>query len=217
MLVEIAANRPLPPYTLSSEALKRREDRIAADQLRENKNKKKAAPVVPVRKGAPPSANSVAAKRLAAKRGGQNNFLSPSQSESQPTDFSFEANFESFQEENYYSTNDSILTQANNSFEQTNSDPQLSTINVSIPRPPSGDLLDQTYSTPCDTFDMFSVDSTQMKKFDTFDGNNKFYIKFYGKVFILVFLYLDSLQNQQNNFFDEFEGKPISSYIHLFI
>jgi hypothetical protein len=69
MLVELAAGRPLPPYQLSTEAIRRREERIAADQLREAKTKKKAAPVVPPRKGAPPSSNSVAAKRLAAKRG----------------------------------------------------------------------------------------------------------------------------------------------------
>lgn len=69
MLVELAAGRPLPAYELTAEAIKRREDRIAANQVRESKAKKKAAPVVPLRKGVPPSANSVAAKRLAAKRG----------------------------------------------------------------------------------------------------------------------------------------------------
>jgi hypothetical protein len=67
--VELAANRPLPPYQLSAEALQRREERLAATILRDNKIKKKVAPVVPARKGMPPSANSVAAKRLAAKRG----------------------------------------------------------------------------------------------------------------------------------------------------
>eukprot|EP01039_Chlorochromonas_danica_P000800 gene800-868_t len=69
MVVELAAGRPLPPYQLTEEAIKRREARLEADKVRECKNKKKAAPAPPPRKGQPPSSNSVAAKRLAAKRG----------------------------------------------------------------------------------------------------------------------------------------------------
>lgn len=68
-LAEIASGRPLPPHQLSAEAIRRREERIAADQLRESKSKKNKGPVVPDRKGAPPASSSVAAKRLAAKRG----------------------------------------------------------------------------------------------------------------------------------------------------
>jgi hypothetical protein len=46
--------------------------------------KKNTAPVAPPRKGAPPSSNSVAAKRLAAKRGG----AMPTTPSSEPLDFS---------------------------------------------------------------------------------------------------------------------------------
>lgn len=67
-LAEIYAGRPLPPFMLSEEALQRRKEREAKNVVRSD-SRKKAAPVVPQRKGAPPSANSAAAKRLAAKKG----------------------------------------------------------------------------------------------------------------------------------------------------
>lgn len=65
----LAAGQPLPSHPLSEEALRRREERIAAGILRENK-KKKAVAVPPARpKITALDSNSVAARRLAAKRG----------------------------------------------------------------------------------------------------------------------------------------------------
>lgn len=67
---EISKGSPLPPYELSAEALQRRAARIAADEVRNTKAKKKpTATPIDTKRSAPPSANSVAAKRLAAKRG----------------------------------------------------------------------------------------------------------------------------------------------------
>lgn len=72
---EISRGAPLPPYELSPEAVQRRAARIAADEVRKAKAKKKTGPTVPeVKRAAPPSVNSVAAKRLAAKRGGSTDF-----------------------------------------------------------------------------------------------------------------------------------------------
>ncbi len=66
----MAGHRPLPEHPLTEEAVRRRQERIAANVLRESKSHKKvAAPVAP-RKVAPLDSNSVAARRLAAKRGG---------------------------------------------------------------------------------------------------------------------------------------------------
>ena len=68
---EVARGAPLPPYELSAEATQRRAERLAADEVRQAKAKKKpVANPVDVKRSAPPSANSVAAKRLAVKRGG---------------------------------------------------------------------------------------------------------------------------------------------------
>jgi AP2-associated kinase len=67
---EVSKGSPLPPYELSAEALQRRAERIAADEVRKIKAKKKPnATPIDTKRSAPPSANSVAAKRLAAKRG----------------------------------------------------------------------------------------------------------------------------------------------------
>lgn len=61
----------MPPYELSAEATQRRAERLAADEVRQAKAKKKpVANPIDVKRSAPPSANSVAAKRLAVKRGG---------------------------------------------------------------------------------------------------------------------------------------------------
>eukprot|EP01031_Cornospumella_fuschlensis_P043247 gene43247-52861_t len=70
MVTELAAGRALPPHSLSAEALQRIAERERGAQQRGPALKKKAAaPVVPARQGLPPAPNSVAAKRLAAKRG----------------------------------------------------------------------------------------------------------------------------------------------------
>jgi hypothetical protein len=65
----LAGNRPLPEHPLSSEAAQRRAERIAANELRQNKQKKVAV-AAPRKVVAPLDSNSVAARRLAAKRGG---------------------------------------------------------------------------------------------------------------------------------------------------
>jgi hypothetical protein len=84
---EISKGSPLPPYELSAEALQRRAARIAADEVRNTKTKKKpTATPIDTKRSAPPSANSVAAKRLAAKRGvsvdATDNHLTPGPSSS---------------------------------------------------------------------------------------------------------------------------------------
>jgi len=70
-VVELAAGRSLPAYSLSPEALRRREERLEADKLRDNKNKKKPTSCGTANnfRKAVPMADSVAARRLAAKRG----------------------------------------------------------------------------------------------------------------------------------------------------
>ena len=71
----LSKGKPLPPYQLSEEAEKRRRDRLAADELRQKKAAAKKGPstaaVSAAPKAIPISSNSVAAKRLAALRGGQ--------------------------------------------------------------------------------------------------------------------------------------------------
>ena len=71
----LSKGKPLPPYQLSEEAEKRRRDRLAADELRQKKAAAKkghsTAAVSAAPKAIPISSNSVAAKRLAALRGGQ--------------------------------------------------------------------------------------------------------------------------------------------------
>jgi serine/threonine protein kinase len=66
----ISKNQPLPSYELSQEALQKRKERIAMEEFNNNNNKKsnKKSPVV-ARKQGPLDNNSVAARRLAAKRG----------------------------------------------------------------------------------------------------------------------------------------------------
>lgn len=67
----ISTNSPLPPFELSPIALQRREERLAAQQRRASMAKRHVPNVVPAREAAVPlAANSVAARRLAAKRGG---------------------------------------------------------------------------------------------------------------------------------------------------
>jgi len=62
--------KPLPPYQLTNEAKKKREERIAANTVRENKKAiKKPTNVVPLKNTLPLDSNSVAARRLAVKRG----------------------------------------------------------------------------------------------------------------------------------------------------
>lgn len=68
-VVELAGGRPLPPHSLSEEALRRRTERLEADKLDVKSKKKPVANDSNIsRKGTIPSADSVAAKRLAAKR-----------------------------------------------------------------------------------------------------------------------------------------------------
>eukprot|EP01038_Epipyxis_sp_PR26KG_P007941 gene7941-10775_t len=77
MVTVLATGNPLPSYELSSEALQRRQDRIAANKVRESKNVvKKVAPAPIQKKVLPLDSSSVAARRLAAKRGG-NSALTP--------------------------------------------------------------------------------------------------------------------------------------------
>jgi hypothetical protein len=71
-LSAVATGSPLPPYNLSAEALQRRQEREEAAKKREIKTaaKKQVAPVIPQRAApAQLDANSVAARRLAAKKG----------------------------------------------------------------------------------------------------------------------------------------------------
>lgn len=97
---EIARGNPLPPYQLSEEALRRRQERLAADEVRHKQTKKK-----PVQdsllgqhsqKAAAPASNSVAAKRLAAKRGmAIDSFTSPTAAKNVNVPL-FEARFDAF-------------------------------------------------------------------------------------------------------------------------
>jgi hypothetical protein len=59
----------LPPYELSEVAQQRKEERRLSEVRRANQTQKKAAPL-PTREHVPLAANSVAARRLAAKRSG---------------------------------------------------------------------------------------------------------------------------------------------------
>jgi hypothetical protein len=88
-LTELAANRPLPAFALSAEAIQRRKEREAKNVVRTDQ-KKKYAPAIPQRKGAPPSATSAAAKRLAAKKGDQVITSAPM------GEVLFDANFDAF-------------------------------------------------------------------------------------------------------------------------
>lgn len=100
---EIARGNPLPPYQLSEEALRRRQERLAADEVRQKQTKKKPLQNSLLeqysQKAAAPASNSVAAKRLAAKRGmpTTNNFITSTTantaSASEPL---FEASFDAF-------------------------------------------------------------------------------------------------------------------------
>eukprot|EP00604_Paraphysomonas_vestita_P002304 CAMPEP_0174817966 /NCGR_PEP_ID=MMETSP1107-20130205/547_1 /TAXON_ID=36770 /ORGANISM="Paraphysomonas vestita, Strain GFlagA" /LENGTH=365 /DNA_ID=CAMNT_0016029191 /DNA_START=795 /DNA_END=1892 /DNA_ORIENTATION=+ len=65
----ISQGDPLPPYELSEVAQQRKEERRLSQLKRANQGQKKAA-VLPTREHVPLAANSVAARRLAAKRSG---------------------------------------------------------------------------------------------------------------------------------------------------
>ena len=71
-VVALSKGKPLPPYQLSEEAERRRRDRLAANELRQKKAAagKKCPSTNAAPKAVPISSNSVAAKRLAALRGG---------------------------------------------------------------------------------------------------------------------------------------------------
>lgn len=93
----MAAGRALPLHILSQEALQRRQDRIEADKIKDKGKKKTDASLsTNSKKGSAPSANSVAAKRLAAKRGQV--VVGSVGAEIVGADFNngFEANFDSF-------------------------------------------------------------------------------------------------------------------------
>ena len=70
---ELSKGQPLPPFELSAEALQCRERRLAAAVLKQQKKDSKKTPltVIPPRNTQAPAldSNSVAARRLAAKRG----------------------------------------------------------------------------------------------------------------------------------------------------
>ena len=70
----IATGKPLPLYVVPPEAIERRKEREITAKKREEKNKsalKKAAPkTLPVKASGPLDSNSVAARRLAMKKGG---------------------------------------------------------------------------------------------------------------------------------------------------
>eukprot|EP01034_Spumella_vulgaris_P021833 gene21833-27904_t len=72
----LASNRPLPDFPLSAEAAQRRAERIAANELRQSKQKKVVV-AAPRKVVAPLDSNSVAARRLAAKRGGTSGANTP--------------------------------------------------------------------------------------------------------------------------------------------
>jgi hypothetical protein len=65
----LSQGEPLPPYELSEIAQQRKEERRLSEMRRANQTQKKAAPL-PTREHVPLAANSVAARRLAAKRSG---------------------------------------------------------------------------------------------------------------------------------------------------
>jgi hypothetical protein len=65
----ISQGEPLPPFELSELAQQKKEERRLSQIRRANQNQKKAAPL-PTREHVPLAANSVAARRLAAKRNG---------------------------------------------------------------------------------------------------------------------------------------------------
>mmetsp|Transcript_15865 Transcript_15865/g.23892 ORF Transcript_15865/g.23892 Transcript_15865/m.23892 type:complete len:604 (-) Transcript_15865:166-1977(-) len=66
----ILTGAPLPPYELSDIAKQRKQERIDAQNRRAQLQKKKTPNVLPTREHVPLAANSVAARRLAAKRAG---------------------------------------------------------------------------------------------------------------------------------------------------
>lgn len=66
----LGRNEPLPSYVLTPAAQERKAERALAMQRREMQLNKKNVPIVPVREAVPLAANSVAARRLAAKRSG---------------------------------------------------------------------------------------------------------------------------------------------------
>lgn len=73
-MVALSKGKPLPLYELSQEAERRRRDRLEANELRLKKAAAKKGPPIAnaaaTPKAVPISSNSVAAKRLAALRGG---------------------------------------------------------------------------------------------------------------------------------------------------
>jgi hypothetical protein len=92
----LAARRELPPHVLSQEAVQRRQERLEADKIKDKSKKKTdSSTAANSRKGSAPAANSVAAKRLAAKRGQVLESANGAASEIISTERSgaFEANF----------------------------------------------------------------------------------------------------------------------------
>jgi hypothetical protein len=90
----IAMGSPLPPYELSDQAKEKKEERRQAQLRRANQTQKKSA-ALPTRDHVPLAANSVAARRLAAKRGGtaatsEGSFSAPIASASSSSSFLFD-------------------------------------------------------------------------------------------------------------------------------
>ena len=74
----VANGKPLPYYVIPAEAIERRKEREITAKKREEKNKilllkKKPVKIVPFKPTGPLDCNSVAARRLAMKKGGNNN------------------------------------------------------------------------------------------------------------------------------------------------
>ena len=139
----VANGKPLPYYVIPAEAIERRKEREITAKKREEKNKilllkKKPVKIVPFKPTGPLDCNSVAARRLAMKKGGNNNMgpnyavdVNFSTEQSIECETIFDTDFSNNTFSNDLSSSSSIKTK--NNIQNENSENSSSTFGASDP------------------------------------------------------------------------------------